>query len=72
MANAQRQVLIEATVVEVILNDLYQAGIDWSVIHKGGAGFDVVQGSDLYQALVLQEEVISTPLEISIHLYSST
>ncbi len=44
MANAQRQVLIEATIVEVILNDLYQAGIDWSVIHKGGAGFDVVQG----------------------------
>jgi MSHA biogenesis protein MshL len=44
MANAQRQVLIEATVVEVILNDLYQAGIDWSVIHKGGAGFDVAQG----------------------------
>jgi len=27
---AQRQVLIEATVVEVVLNDDYQAGIDWS------------------------------------------
>ncbi len=27
---AQRQVLIEATVVEVVLNDHYQAGIDWS------------------------------------------
>lgn len=27
---AQRQVLIEATVVEVVLNDRYQAGIDWS------------------------------------------
>jgi MSHA biogenesis protein MshL len=47
MANAQRQVLIEATVVEVTLNDQYQAGIDWSVIHRiggRGAGFDVVQG----------------------------
>jgi MSHA biogenesis protein MshL len=44
MANAQRQVLIEATVVEVTLNDLYQAGIDWSIIHRGGAGFDVAQG----------------------------
>ena len=27
---AERQVLIEATVVEVVLNDQYQAGIDWS------------------------------------------
>lgn len=45
MANAQRQVLIEATVVEVTLSDQYQAGIDWSIIHRGGAaGFDVAQG----------------------------
>lgn len=29
MANARRQVLIEATIVEVELNDSYQAGIDW-------------------------------------------
>ncbi len=29
-ARAQRQVMIEATVVEVVLNDNYQAGIDWS------------------------------------------
>jgi MSHA type pilus biogenesis protein MshL len=34
---AQRQVLIEATVVEVKLNDKYQAGIDWSMF--GGLGF---------------------------------
>ncbi|HEX2244888.1 MAG TPA: secretin N-terminal domain-containing protein, partial [Gammaproteobacteria bacterium] len=45
MANAQRQVLIEATVVEVTLSDQYQAGIDWSVIHhRGRAGFDMAQG----------------------------
>jgi MSHA biogenesis protein MshL len=43
MANAQRQVLIEATVVEVTLSDQYQAGIDWSIIHNG-AGFDIAQG----------------------------
>ena len=29
-AAAQRQVMIEATVVEVTLNDQYQAGVDWS------------------------------------------
>ncbi len=34
---AQRQVLIEATVVEVLLNDRYQAGIDWSKF--GGLSF---------------------------------
>ncbi len=30
MSSAKRQVLIEATIVEVQLNDGYQAGIDWS------------------------------------------
>jgi len=30
---AERQVLIEATVVEVALNDTYQAGIDWSLLN---------------------------------------
>ena len=32
----QRQVLIEATIVEVTLADSYQAGIDWSRISAGG------------------------------------
>jgi MSHA type pilus biogenesis protein MshL len=32
----QRQVLIEATIVEVTLSDSYQAGIDWSRISAGG------------------------------------
>lgn len=35
-AAAQRQVMIEATVVEVFLSDQYQAGIDWSRIAHGG------------------------------------
>ncbi|MBF0357771.1 MAG: hypothetical protein HQL70_04130 [Magnetococcales bacterium] len=35
MATAQRQVLIEATIVEVRLNDYHQRGIDWS--RAGGA-----------------------------------
>ncbi len=40
LANAQRQVLIEATVVEVTLNDQYQQGIDWTVLQRnGGSGF---------------------------------
>lgn len=38
----QRQVLIEATIVEVTLSDSYQAGIDWSRVSAGG-GFTFVQ-----------------------------
>ncbi|MGH1440513.1 MAG: pilus (MSHA type) biogenesis protein MshL [Cellvibrionaceae bacterium] len=40
LLSAQRQVLIEATIAEVRLNDSYQAGIDWSSINING---DVTQ-----------------------------
>ncbi len=42
LPSAQRQVLIEATIVEVTLNDTYQLGVDWSVI-ADGAGWSVNQ-----------------------------
>lgn len=35
LSSARRQVLIEATVVEVTLNDEFQAGVDWSRIANG-------------------------------------
>ena len=35
MGSARRQVLIEATVVEVTLNDDFQAGVDWSRVAVG-------------------------------------
>jgi len=38
----QRQVLIEATIVEVVLSDSYQAGIDWSRL-SGSGGFSFNQ-----------------------------
>ncbi len=50
MANAQRQVLIEATVLEVELNNKYQFGVDWSKIADKGNGFSFTQnllGSNL-------------------------
>ena len=34
--SAQRQVLIEATIVEVSLNDGYAQGIDWTALSSGG------------------------------------
>ncbi len=45
MGNAGRQVLIEATIVEVRLSDNYQQGIDWSALRLGGIGFQMSQGS---------------------------
>ncbi len=35
VGSARRQVLIEATVVEVILNDDFEAGVDWARIAEG-------------------------------------
>ena len=40
MSSAKKQVLIEATIVEVQLSDSYQAGIDWSRLNNpGNSGF---------------------------------
>jgi general secretion pathway protein D len=43
MANAERQVLIEATIVQVNLSDQYQQGIDWSRALLGAKGFALSQ-----------------------------
>ncbi|MBV1928739.1 MAG: pilus (MSHA type) biogenesis protein MshL [Gammaproteobacteria bacterium] len=41
---AKRQVLIEASIVEVSLNDSYQAGVDWSrLAQPGSSGLSFVQ-----------------------------
>ena len=54
MSSAKRQVLIEATIVEVTLNDSFQAGIDWQRLGNGfrfdqslgaGASFDAITGA---------------------------
>lgn len=43
MQSAQRQVLIEATIVEVTLKDQYRAGIDWSkTLAAGTSGWSIV------------------------------
>lgn len=44
MHNARRQVLIEATIVEVNLSDNYQQGIDWS--NTGSTGFSLTRSSN--------------------------
>jgi general secretion pathway protein D len=40
---AKRQVLVEATVVEVVLNDNYQGGVDWSALGLQGLGYSFRQ-----------------------------
>ena len=63
VGNAQRQVLIEATIAEVRLSDKYQAGIDWSVI--GETATDVNGNTVLVKGgvqSVLGGNLASTPL----------
>ncbi len=44
VSSAQRQVLIEATVVEVTLNDNFEAGVDWQILdNNGGTAIDFAQ-----------------------------
>ncbi len=46
LVSARRQVLIEATIVEVNLNNQYQQGIDWAFIGRGApSGFRFFQGA---------------------------
>ena len=41
MAATRRQVLIEATIAEVTLNDTYSQGIDWSRLRTDNSGFTI-------------------------------
>ncbi len=45
LASAKRQVLIEATIAEVQLNNEYQRGIDWSRVRRGASGVTLRQAS---------------------------
>ena len=47
MGSAKKQVLIEATIVEVRLNDSYQAGIDWSRLNNSASNSGFVLGQRL-------------------------
>jgi MSHA biogenesis protein MshL len=52
---ASRQVLIEATVVEITLNDNYQGGVDWSSLGLEGLGYS------FRQSFVGTENLAATP-----------
>jgi len=44
LLNARRQVLIEATVVEVALNNSYQQGINWEIFNRPGTAPGITGG----------------------------
>lgn len=46
MRSAKRQVLIEATIVEVTLNSQYQQGISWSEVFSGPQGWKLSQAGN--------------------------
>jgi general secretion pathway protein D len=43
VSSSRRQVMIEATIVEVTLSDNYQSGVDWSAIGLNGLGYTIRQ-----------------------------
>jgi len=51
-SSAKRQVLIEASIVEIRLNDRYQAGVDWSRLGSGG----------LLDGFTFQQDLLGTAL----------
>lgn len=57
MSSAKRQVLIEATVVEVRLSDQYQQGINWSSLRNDSTGFNLTQAQSPAGSTVLPSGV---------------
>ena len=56
---AKRQVLLEATVVEVILNNQYRQGIDWSLFNQYAAeGLALYSGGNIGGAAAALREII--------------
>jgi len=77
MASAKRQVLIEATIVEVTLNSSFQRGIDWSILSRSTRGVSISQtstpvgGNGLVTGTVLDPNNILGNLTATIRLLES-
>ncbi len=74
LTSARRQVLIEATIVEVTLNDGYQQGIEWSRLRQDGSGFSIqrpgvsTNTTTQFTPFLLSYINKSSPLDLSIAL----
>jgi general secretion pathway protein D len=72
--SARQQVLIEATVVEVTLNDDFQAGVDWSRIASGNGwsyGLDVLSSTTTLGALPTADTEGVGPVAEANYLHSN-
>ena len=79
MVSAKRQVLIEATIVEVTLNSNYQRGIDWSILSRSTRGVSLQQAGNglpstnngVFQATILDPNSALGNLSATIRLLES-
>ena len=69
MTNAKRQVLIEATVAEVQLNNEYQRGIDWQRLRTSAAGVGVPSFATGNSGLEFGQSSVNTPASISTNAF---
>jgi general secretion pathway protein D len=60
LANAKRQVLIEATIAEVQLNNQYQQGIDWTALRT--RGLTTISGSQISSGNVTVNPSFPAPI----------
>jgi len=65
LANVRRQVLIEATVAEVQLNNEYQRGIDWQRLRTGAAAVGVPGFGTGQSGVEFSQSSTGTPAAIS-------
>ncbi|MEY2633055.1 MAG: hypothetical protein RIR00_1709 [Pseudomonadota bacterium] len=71
LAAARRQVMIEATIVEVELTEAHQQGIEWSRLRSDGSGFALTPGQSApgndssSQAFTLSYRNLSRPLNLA-------
>ena len=71
-SSARRQVMIEATIVQVDLSDGYQQGIDWSRIRADGSGFRITtptlssSGTSTVTPFTLSSVDKSNPLDLAL------
>ena len=69
MTSAKRQVLIEATVAEVQLNNEYQRGIDWQRLRTNAAGVGVPSFATGNSGLEFGQSSIGTPANITSNMF---
>ncbi len=69
LASAKRQVLIEATVAEVQLNNEYQRGIDWQRLRTNAAGVGVPSFGTGQSGLEFNQASAGTPANVTTNAF---